>query len=208
MFPRESRAFEGIRADGRVSEEDTGVTQPDSDASWKAGAAHPDIVTVGDPALRRPVEPLDDIAAASARLDGMVTLLRELKGAGLAAPQVGWPAAAVVVEVRKTAVFPDRPESPLYVMFNPSIEVLSDETEEDWEGCFSVPGLMGHVPRHQSVQVTYLDENCERREQRFTGYVARVVQHELDHLAGKVFLDRMCSMSSISTVANWLQFHP
>jgi len=119
------------------------VTKPDSDASWEAGDAHPDIVTVGDPALRRPVEPIDDIAAASAKLDGMVALLRELKGAGLAAPQVGWPVAAVVVEVRKTAVFPDRPESPLYVMVNPSIESGSDEIEENWEGCFSVPGFDG-----------------------------------------------------------------
>ena len=183
------------------------MTQPDSDASWKAGGAHPDIVTVGDPALRRPVEPVDDLAAASAKLDGMVALLRELKGAGLAAPQVRWPAAAVVVEVRKTAVFPDRPESPLYVMVNPSIEFSSDEIEEDWEGCFSVPGLMGRVPRHQSVYVAYLDQNGERHEQHLTGYVARVVQHELDHLAGTVFLDRMTSMVSITTVANWLRFH-
>jgi peptide deformylase len=137
----------------------------------------------------------------------MVALLRELKGAGLAAPQVAWPAAAVVVEVRKTAVFPDRPESPLYVMVNPSIESASDEIEEDWEGCFSVPGLMGRVPRHQSVEVAYLDENGQEHEQRFSGYVARVVQHELDHLAGKVFLDRMTSMASITTVANWLRFH-
>jgi peptide deformylase len=183
------------------------VTQPDSDASWKAGGAHPDIVTVGDPALRTPVEPINDPAAVRVRLDEMVALVRELKGAGLAAPQVGWPAAAVVVEVRKTAVFPDRPESPLYVMVNPSVESASDEIEEDWEGCFSVPGLMGRVPRHQSVQVTYLDQNGERHEQRFTGYVARVVQHELDHLAGIIFLDRMTSLASITTVANWLRFH-
>ena len=119
------------------------MTKPDSDASWKAGDAHPDIVTVGDPALRRPVEPVSDIAEGRAKLDEMIALLRELKGAGLAAPQVGWPAAAVVVEVRKTAVFPDRPESPLYVMVNPSIESGSDEIEENWEGCFSVPGFDG-----------------------------------------------------------------
>jgi peptide deformylase len=153
------------------------------------------------------VEPVNDIAAASAKLDGMVALLRELKGAGLAAPQVGWPAAAVVVEVRKTAVFPDRPESPLYVMVNPRIEVSSDVIEEDWEGCFSVPGLTGLVPRHQSVRVTYLDENGGQRREAFTGYVARVVQHELDHLAGTIFLDRMTSMGSITTVTNWLRFH-
>jgi peptide deformylase len=183
------------------------MTQADSDPSWKAGGAHPEIVTVGNPALRKPVEVVDDIATARDRLDGMVTLLRELKGAGLAAPQVGWAAAAVVVEVRRTAVFPDRPESPLYVMVNPRIDSSSDEIEDDWEGCFSVPGLMGRVPRHRSVLVTYLDENGERREERFSGYVARVVQHELDHLAGTLFLDRMTSMATITTVANWLRFH-
>jgi peptide deformylase len=92
-------------------------------------------------------------------------------------------------------------------MVNPQIESASDEIEEDWEGCFSVPGLMGRVPRHRSVHVTYLDDNGERREERFSGYVARVVQHELDHLAGTLFLDRMPSMTSITTVANWLRFH-
>src|SRR5438270_1951466 len=119
------------------------MTQPDSDASWKTGGAHRGVGTVGRPSLRSPVEPVNDIAAARAKLDGVVTRLRELKGAGLAAPQVGWPAAAVVVEVRKTTVFPDRPESPLYVMVNPSIESGSDEIEENWEGCFSVPGFDG-----------------------------------------------------------------
>ncbi len=183
------------------------MSQKDSDASWKTGGAHPDIVTVGDPALWEPVKQVDDIGAVRDKLDAMVALLRGLKGAGLAAPQIGWAAAAVVVEVRKTATFPNRPESPLYVMVNPVIESSSGEIEEDWEGCFSVPGLMGRVPRRDSVQVSYLDEKGDRREERFSGYVSRVVQHEFDHLEGKVFLERMTSMASLTTVANWLRFH-
>jgi peptide deformylase len=165
------------------------------------------VVTVGDPRLRTPVQLVDDVGAVVDRVDSMVALLREMRGAGLAAPQVGWSAAAVVVEVRKTEAFPDRPESPLFVLLNPEVvESSGDDLVEDWEGCFSVPGLMGRVPRASSVTVRFTSRDGEERAERFDGYVARVVQHELDHLEGKVFLDRMASMASLSTIANWQRF--
>lgn len=178
-----------------------------SDSAWLSGGARPEIVTVGDPLLRAPVEPVESVDAVRDRVDGLVTLLRELKGAGLAAPQVGWSAAAAVVEVRKTEAFPDRPESPLYVLLNPRIvESGGDGLVDDWEGCFSVPGLMGRVPRSEWVTVSFVDRDGAEVTETFTGYVARVVQHELDHLEGKIFLDRMTSMESLSTIANWQRF--
>ena len=140
------------------------------------------------------------------RVDRMVELLRDLKGAGLAAPQVGWSAAAAVIEVRRTAAFRERPESPLIVLINPVVNTMSDEIDVDWEGCFSVPGLMGRVPRPRHVEVTFIDRAGDERVEQFSGYVARVVQHELDHLDNKVFLDRMPSMDTLSTIENWQRF--
>jgi peptide deformylase len=178
-----------------------------SDSAWSAGGARPEVVTVGDPRLRAPVAPIEDVGGAADRVDALVALLREMNGAGLAAPQVGWSAAAAVVEVRKTDLFPDRPESPLIVLLNPTIVDRSDDAMvEDWEGCFSVPGLMGRVPRSSVVSVRYVDRGGGEQVDTYEGYVARVVQHELDHLEGKVFLDRMTSMESLSTIANWQRF--
>ncbi len=178
-----------------------------SDGSWLAGGARPEVVTVGDPLLRAPVERIDDVEAIADRVDAMVALLREMRGAGLAAPQVGWSAAAAVVEVRKTEAFPDRPVSPLFALLNPEIvEAADNDLIGDWEGCFSVPGLMGRVPRASWVTVRYTDRDGHDRIETFEGYVARVVQHELDHLEGKIFLDRMVSMASLSTIANWQLF--
>lgn len=137
----------------------------------------------------------------------MVAQLRALSGAGIAANQLGEPLAVVVVEVRKTDFFPDRPESPLYVMINPEILETSNDTEDDWEGCYSVPGLMGRVPRTSSVRVRYVTPEGESKDERFAGYLSRVIQHECDHLDGRLFLDRMHSMESVSTIENYAKFH-
>lgn len=178
-----------------------------SNREWRQGQAHPDIVLIGDPALRPSISPVTDFHAARPVFDRLVSLLRELNGAGLAAPQIGESIAAIVVEVRKTDLFPDRPESPLYQMANPKVVSASDHAEPGWEGCFSVPGLMGIVYRPTEIEVTYQDQ--EGREERavFEGYLARVIQHEIDHLHGIVFLDRMTSMQSLTTTENYARFH-
>ncbi len=178
-----------------------------SDERWAGGGEIPGVVTVGDPALRRVARPVDDARGARGLCDTLVQHLRALKGAGLAANQIGQELAVVVIEVRKTDFFPDRPESPLYVMVNPRIVERSDTLVEDWEGCFSVPGIMGRVPRSESIVVEYQDAEGEHHSERLSGYLARVVQHECDHLAGTIFLDRMSSMASISTIANYAQYH-
>lgn len=178
-----------------------------SDRQWMSGGAHPDIVTVGDPLLRKQSEAVKDIDQAKLLGERMVSLLRELKGAGLAAPQIGVSDRIVVVEVRKTDLFPDRPESPLYVMINPTIVETPGDVEEGWEGCFSVPGLMGQVPRHKSIIVRYTTPDGSEHQEIFSNYIARVIQHEYDHLEGRIFLDRMRSMSSLTTVANYKRFH-
>src|SRR5450759_1969534 len=108
-----------------------------------SGGAHPEIVTIGDPRRRRRSRDIEDPAKAKGLGQRMVDLLRELRGAGLAAPQIGENVRLIVVEVRRTDLFPDRPESPLYVMVNPVVTPIGESMEENWEGCFSIPGLMG-----------------------------------------------------------------
>ena len=178
-----------------------------SDSRWLKGEAIPGVVTVGDPLLRRSASAVSDPRAAKALCETLVTKLRELKGAGIAANQIASPDAVVVVEVRKTDLFPDRPESPLYLFVNPEIVERKGEAALDWEGCFSVPGLMGQVNRAEAVKVRYETPDAEQREEWFEGYVARVIQHEYDHLQGRLFLDRMGSLESLTTSENYRKFH-
>lgn len=183
-----------------------GMTLAKSDRGWMSGVAGQGIVTIGDPRLKAPTAAADP-AELGELLRSMVEGLRTLNGAGLAAPQIGASVKVVVVEVRKTDVFPDRPECPLLQMINPVIVARSASTLVDWEGCFSVPGLMGLVPRAEQITVEYLNEDAQHTRRQFSGYVARVIQHEVDHLDGVEFVDRMTDMTSLTTVANYLAFH-
>ena len=183
------------------------MTLPRSDQDWIAGIAGDGIVTVGDPRLKSGTVLVEDPQEVAELLAAMAARLRGLNGAGLAAPQVGAPVRAVVIEVRRTDVFPDRPETPLVQMVNPVITGRSEAELTDWEGCFSVPGLMGQVPRAERVTVAYSTPDGRQVTEDYDGYAARVVQHEVDHLDGIEFLDRMRSMTTITTVQNYLAFH-
>jgi peptide deformylase len=182
------------------------MTLPRSDNDWIKGVAGDGVVTIGDPRLKAPTATVD-AAEAGELLEIMVARLRSLNGAGLAAPQIGASVKAAIIEVRKTDVFPDRPETGLIQMLNPVIVECSDETALDWEGCFSVPGYLGLVPRSDSLTVRYATETGETITQEFTGYTARVVQHEIDHLDGLVYVDRMLDMTSLTTAQNYLDHH-
>jgi len=178
-----------------------------SDRGWMSGVAGDDVVTIGDPRLKAVTGAIDDVQEVAGLLARMVDRLRELNGAGLAAPQIGASVKVIVVEVRKTDVFPDRPTSPLLQMINPVIVEQSGITETGWEGCFSVPGFMGLVPRAETITVEYTSAEGTDVRNRYSGYLARVIQHEIDHLNGVEFVGRMASMESLTTVKNYLEFH-
>ncbi|MGH3717798.1 MAG: peptide deformylase [Pseudonocardiaceae bacterium] len=177
-----------------------------SDRGWMSGVAGDDVVTIGDPRLKAETQAVDHVDDAAELIARMVSRLRELNGAGLAAPQIGASVKVIVIEVRKTDVFPDRPTSPLLQMINPVIVEKSGTTEIGWEGCFSVPGLMGLVSRAEAVTVEYTSAEGADVTERYSGYVARVIQHEIDHLNGAEFVDRMTSMESLTTVTNYVDF--
>lgn len=183
------------------------MTLAKSDRGWISGVAGEGIVTIGDPRLKAPTARVENVHDVDDLLTMMVDRLRTLNGAGLAAPQIGASVKVVVVEVRKTDVFPDRPECPLLEMINPVIVDRSETHLIDWEGCFSVPGIMGLVPRAETITVEYLSSSGDRITNEYTGYAARVIQHEVDHLDGVEFVDRMTTMQSLTTVQNYLDHH-
>ena len=126
------------------------------------------------------------------------TMRREL-GVGLAAPQVGRPIQLVVVEIKKTKIRPHvRPLGPTVVV-NPKITSVSKKIADDWEGCLSFPGVRGMVPRHESITVEYYDRMGAKKRIVLRGFQARVFQHEIDHLNGILYTDRMTDMKTLMT---------
>ena len=167
-----------------------------------------DIVTVGDPVLReraREVSPDELHSDGMQRLiDDMIETKRAAHGAGLAANQVGRAVRVAVVEVEPcNPRYPYKPPVDLTVIVNPVVEPLDDEVFEVNEGCLSVPDLRGDVERFVNVRVSYLDRLGEPHEEIRRGLTAGTFQHEVDHLDGILFLDRVRDPTTFST---WEQF--
>jgi peptide deformylase len=160
------------------------------------------VARIGHPVLRMVAEPVSPEAIAAPEIqrliDDMLETMAEYDGAGLAAPQVHVSRRIVIYGVETNPRYPEAPAVPLTVLVNPRITPLSTEQVEDWEGCLSVPDLRGMVPRYTKVRVEALGR--DGKTLRFTAddFHARVVQHECDHLDGKVYLDRMASMETLS----------
>ena len=148
------------------------------------------ILKMGDPRLLRiaqPVTAFDTDELHQLVLD-MFDTMRAVNGAGLAAPQIGVDLQLVIFGSNaRNPRYPDRPLVPPTVLINPVITPLGDEQEEDWEGCLSVPGLRGRVPRWSRIRYTGFDPHGDPIDRTAEGFHARVVQHECDHLIGKLY---------------------
>jgi len=164
-----------------------------------------DILQVGHPQLRRSAQPIVDASERYLQMAIDVALSQLIKagGVGIAAPQVGDPLNWCVVASHPTFRYPDAPYMPPLVMINPMIVAQSAERESGWEGCLSVPGIRGFVSRSTSVEVTYQTRDGETRSATFEGFVARIVQHECDHLNGIMFLDRVENTSDLMSEAEY-----
>ena len=161
------------------------------------------VARLGHPVVRGPCAPVSPAQARGADflrfLDDMAETMREYQGVGLAANQVHAGRRAAVIEVRAEASRARAVEAvPLTALVNPEIIERSPELVEGWEGCLSVPGLRGLVPRHRSVRLRALGRDGEALDIRAEGYFARIIQHECDHLDGKVYLDRMPDLATLS----------
>jgi peptide deformylase len=160
---------------------------------------------VGDPVLRqraREVSP-EELPELQGLIDEMIATMREAGGAGLAANQVGDLHRILVAEVDHNPRYPYKPPLPLTVMVNPVIEPVGEETIPIIEGCLSVPNLRGELERAAAVRVRYLDREGAAREATYEGLSAGTFQHEVDHLDGILFLDRV---SDPRTFMTWEEF--
>jgi peptide deformylase len=159
------------------------------------------IAQLGHPALRASVEPVavpvsDEIRSLVA---DMLLTLRDANGVGIAAPQVYESKAIFIVASRPNPRYPTAPLMDPEVVINPEILERSTEIVKDWEGCLSIPGIRGEVPRHREIKVRYQSIEGQLIECQFSDFVARIFQHEDDHLHGIVFLDRLESTRDVIT---------
>lgn len=156
-----------------------------------------DILKMGDPRLLRVAEPVTefDTPELHALIADMFDTMHAANGAGLAAPQIGVNLQLVIFGFRQNERYPDAPPVPETVLLNPVLEPLSDEMEEGWEGCLSVPGLRGVVPRYSRLRYSGLDPWGKPIHREVDGFHARVVQHECDHLIGVLYPMRVKDFS-------------
>jgi peptide deformylase len=161
-----------------------------------------EVLRMGDPRLLEKSRPVETLGTPELRalIADMRDTMAHLNGAGLAAPQIGVPLRVVIFGVTRNPRYPDAEEVPDTVLVNPVITPLGDEMEEAWEGCLSVPGMRGVVPRFARVRYRGFDEAGNPIDRTVDGFHARVVQHECDHLDGILYPMRIRDMSKFGFV--------
>jgi len=158
-----------------------------------------DLLKMGDARLLRMAEPVRafDTPALQALIADMFDTMEAASGAGLAAPQIGENLQLVIFGFTHNARYPEAPPVPRTVLINPVIEALGSAEEEGWEGCLSVPGLRGLVPRWSRIRYRGVDPLGHAIEREADGFHARVVQHEVDHLIGRLYPTRMRDLTRL-----------
>lgn len=161
------------------------------------------IARLGHPAIRGGAEPVtpDELARPETQqlVDDMIETMRDADGVGIAAPQVHVNKQIIVIEVESgNPRYPERGSIPLTVIINPEILNMSREKEPGWEGCLSIPDLRGVVPRHKALEIRGLDREGREVHYQAEGFFARVIQHEVDHLNGNVYLDAMTDLQTLT----------
>ncbi|HMM46621.1 MAG TPA: peptide deformylase [Thiobacillaceae bacterium] len=148
-----------------------------------------EVLKMGDPRLLTPARPVEDLASAelAALLADMRDTMLALNGAGIAAPQIGIGLQVVMFEVGVNPRYPEAEPVPFTVLINPRLTERSPEMEPDWEGCLSVPGMRGRVYRHAALRYQGVDPAGRPIDRTVSGFHARVVQHEVDHLNGILY---------------------
>ena len=155
-----------------------------------------EVLRMGAPLLWRVAEPVSDFHDCELRalIDDMFDTMAALNGAGLAAPQIGVSKRVVIFGIDQNPRYPDMEPVPTTILINPVLELLGDTIEDGWEGCLSVPGLRGRVPRHTHLRYSGFDQHGAHFQREVHGFHARVVQHECDHLDGILYPMRIKDM--------------
>lgn len=154
------------------------------------------VLKMGDPVLYRKAESVVafNTPALRALIDDMFDTMAALNGAGLAAPQIGVSQRVVIFEVESNPRYPDAEPVPRTILINPVLEPIGEERQEGWEGCLSVPGMRGLVSRYMNLRYTGHDLSGQPIDRTVSGFHARVVQHECDHLDGVLYPMRLKDM--------------
>lgn len=165
------------------------------------------IAQVGTPVLRTVAEPVGPEVLASVEIqsfiDDLVETMRDARGAGLAANQVYRPVRICAIEVDNNPRYPYKPDIPLTILVNPVLTPIGDQSFENFEGCLSVPDMRGVVRRHARLHLQALDRHGNTIDHEVAGVSAGTFAHEVDHLDGKLFLDRV---TDTSTLCTWKAF--
>ena len=170
------------------------------------------VAKLGNPILRQIAQPIDlkSLSALNSELqtliDNMIDTMRKEDGVGLAAPQVSRSLQLVVIECSANDRYSEAPDIPLTVLVNPVITHFGEEKILGWEGCLSLKDLRGLVARSKKITVEYFDRSGKPITVEAEGFPAVVIQHEIDHLHGKVFLDRMTDFSQLTYVDEFEQY--
>ncbi|MDO9105182.1 MAG: peptide deformylase [Methylovulum sp.] len=152
-----------------------------------------EIAQLGAKILRQHALAVEDVHAPDIRqtIELMQQIMMDTQGVGIAAPQICVSKRIIIVASRPTKRYPYAPQMAPTVMINPNFQPLSDQTEKGWEGCLSIPAIRALVPRYQAISSQYTDLQGVRRTINLEGFIARIFQHECDHLDGKLYLDRV-----------------
>lgn len=155
------------------------------------------VLRMGDPVLLQVAAPIErfDTPELHALIQDMQDTMQYMNGAGIAAPQIGVSSRVVIFGVGANPRYPDAEEVPYTVLINPQLTPLADEMEDGWEGCLSVPGMRGVVPRYTQLHYSGFDQYGNAIDRTVTGFHARVVQHECDHLDGILYPMRIREMA-------------
>lgn len=168
------------------------------------------VAKLGNPILRKVAAPVTPADCQDPNfqnfLEDMVETMRKLDGVGLAAPQVFESKQIVVIEANANPRYPAAPDLSLLILLNPTFTYLSEEKVEGWEGCLSVENLRGKVIRSARVGLKAFNRDMEPVEMEAEGFLAIVLQHEIDHLNGKVYLDRMKDFSTLTHLAEFERY--
>jgi peptide deformylase len=166
-----------------------------------------EIAQLGAKVLRQIAESVEDVHAVEIRqiIEAMQSTLASTQGVGIAAPQISESKRIIIVASRPTARYPHAPQMAPTVMINPSFQALSEHKEKGWEGCLSIPGIRALVPRYTEIMIQYTDQQGSVIELKLDGFVARIFQHEVDHLEGRVYLDNVEDNRDIIAESEYLK---
>ena len=169
-----------------------------------------DVIELGNPLLRQQAQFVQDVQSDRIQqlVENLLVTVKEANGVGIAAPQVAQSDRLFIVASRPNLRYLTAPMMEPTAMINPSLLAHSDETVKGWEGCLSIPGIRGEVPRYRAIEVEYTGRDGKLHKQELTDFVARIFQHELDHLDGIVFIDRVESTQDLITEREYQRLFP